>query len=550
MTQALAASAVATPRFDGAHGADGADGADGARARYATKQRQSFSLQARIALTVALLAALMLAIGGFGLQGGYKANRANRDTYQNKLAATMNIGAAELLIARMRLVLGAATANVDDAITQRQIARATEYLAQSDDAWRRFVGQPHEPGEAPLIEAANQHREALRNAMLAFMDALKKGERAAADQIGTVQLSPLFNELTTADEALKRTLYTNAQHRYEEAEHYFSTFLVASAALIAVGLLAAVISWMTLRRAIMRPLDEALGHFTAIAAGDLSRDIDNLRADEMGQLLAGLQTMQTQLSKTVTAVRDSCEAIGTATREIAAGTLDLSTRTEEQAASLEETAASMSELTATVKQNAEHAQQARGLADDASMAAQGSSAVIGRMTGTMSRIDVSSRKIADITGIIDGIAFQTNILALNAAVEAARAGEHGRGFAVVAAEVRALAQHSSSAAKQIGELVADSVSAAADGTVLATEAEQAMHHVLDGVQRFALVMNEIVAAALEQRTGIEQVDTAISLMDSITQQNAALVEQASAAAQALDQQSQELARQVAVFSVR
>ncbi|CAB3755555.1 methyl-accepting chemotaxis protein [Paraburkholderia humisilvae] len=541
MTQALAADAAHAPRFDGA---------DNAHARYVAKRSQSFSLQARIALTVALLAALMLAIGGLGLQGGYQANHANRDTYQNKLAATMHIGAAELLIARMRLVLGAATANVDESVVQRQIARATEYLAQSDDAWRRFVGQPHEPGEAPLIEAANQRREALRNAMLAFMDALTKGERAAADRIGTVQLSPLFNDLTTADEALKRTLYTNAQRRYEEAEHYFRTFLIASAALIAIGLLAAVFSWMTLRRAIMRPLDDALGHFSAIAAGDLSRHIERHRADEMGQLLAGLQTMQAQLSKTVTAVRDSCETIGTATREIAAGTLDLSTRTEEQAASLEETAASMSELTATVKQNAEHAQQARGLADDASTAAQGSSAVIGRMTGTMNRIDVSSRKIADITGIIDGIAFQTNILALNAAVEAARAGEHGRGFAVVAAEVRALAQHSSSAAGQIAELIADSVSAAADGTVLVKEAELAMRHVLETVQRFALVMNEIVAAALEQRTGIEQVDTAISLMDSITQQNAALVEQASAAAQALDQQSHDLARQVSVFSVR
>ncbi|MDQ7978543.1 methyl-accepting chemotaxis protein [Paraburkholderia sp. SARCC-3016] len=541
MTYALAADAV-----DASHH----DAADGSSGRLTLKRRRAFTLQARIALTVALLAALMLAIGGFGLQGGYTANRANRDTYQNKLAATMHIGAAELLIARMRLVLGAATANVDDAVTQRQIARATEYLAQSDDAWRRFVGQPHEPGEASLIEAANQHREALRNAMLAFMDSLKKGERAAADRIGTVQLSPLFNDLTVADETLKRTLYTNAQRRYEEAEHSFRTFLIASSTLIAIGLLAAIVSWITLRRAIMRPLEDALGHFNAIAAGDLSRSIETRRADEMGQLLAGLKTMQVQLSKTVTAVRDSCEAIGTATREIAAGTLDLSTRTEEQAASLEETAASMSELTATVKQNADHAQQARGLADDASAAAQSSSGVIGRMTDTMSRIDVSSRKIADITGIIDGIAFQTNILALNAAVEAARAGEHGRGFAVVAAEVRALAQHSSSAAKQIGELVADSVSAAADGTGLVTEAGHAMQQVLGTVQRFALVMNEIVAAALEQRTGIEQVDTAISLMDSITQQNAALVEQASAAAQALDQQSQDLARQVAVFSVR
>jgi methyl-accepting chemotaxis protein-1 (serine sensor receptor) len=300
----------------------------------------------------------------------------------------------------------------------------------------------------------------------------------------------------------------------------------------------------------MNPLRGALGHFNAIAAGDLSRHIESGRADEMGQLLGGLHTMQAQLAHTVTAVRESCDAIGTATREIAAGTLDLSARTEEQAASLEQTAASMSELTATVKQNAEHAQQARELASDASSAAQDSSAVIGRMTGTMSRIDVSSRKIADITGIIEGIAFQTNILALNAAVEAARAGEHGRGFAVVASEVRALAQHSSAAAKQIGELIADSVSAAADGNGLVNEAEQAMRQVLSRVERFAVMMREIVAAALEQRTGIEQVDSAISLMDSITQQNAALVEQASAAAQALDQQSQQLGRQVAVFSVR
>jgi methyl-accepting chemotaxis protein-1 (serine sensor receptor) len=454
------------------------------------------------------------------------------------------------MIARTRMVLGGATSNVDAATAQRLIARATEYFRASDDAWHRFVAQPHESGEAPLIEAADQRREALRSAMLAFIDALKADDRAAAEKIGTVQLSPLFNDMSSADEQLKHILYTNAQRRYEEAEQYFSRFVAVSGGLIAFGVLAAVLSWVTLRRAIMNPLRGALGHFNAIAVGDLSRHIESGRADEMGQLLGGLHTMQAQLAHTVTAVRESCDAIGTATREIAAGTLDLSARTEEQAASLEQTAASMSELTATVKQNAEHAQQARELASDASSAAQGSSAVIGRMTGTMSRIDVSSRKIADITGIIEGIAFQTNILALNAAVEAARAGEHGRGFAVVAAEVRALAQHSSAAAKQIGELIADSVSAAADGNGLVNEAEQAMRQVVSRVERFAVMMHEIVAAALEQRTGIEQVDSAISLMDSITQQNAALVEQASAAAQALDQQSQQLGRQVAVFSVR
>jgi methyl-accepting chemotaxis protein-1 (serine sensor receptor) len=543
MMQTLAANAGAAAAL--------ADNFDDSFARsQAAPRRRALSLQARIALTVGLLAGLMLVIGGLGLQGSYHANRANRDTYQNKLAAAMHIGDAELMIARTRMVLGGATSNVDAATAQRLIARATDYFRASDEAWHRFVTQPHESGEAPLIEAADQRREALRSAMLAFIDALKADDRAGAEKIGTVQLSPLFNDMSSADEQLKHTLYMNAQHRYEEAEQYFSRFVAVSGALIAFGVLAAVLSWFTLRRAIMNPLRGALGHFNAIAAGDLSSHIESGRADEMGQLLGGLHTMQAQLAHTVTAVRESCDAIGTATREIAAGTLDLSARTEEQAASLEQTAASMSELTATVKQNAEHAQQARELASDASSAAQDSSAVIGRMTGTMSRIDVSSRKIADITGIIEGIAFQTNILALNAAVEAARAGEHGRGFAVVASEVRALAQHSSAAAKQIGELIADSVSAAADGNGLVNEAEQAMRQVLSRVERFAVMMREIVAAALEQRTGIEQVDSAISLMDSITQQNAALVEQASAAAQALDQQSQQLGRQVAVFSVR
>ena len=326
--------------------------------------------------------------------------------------------------------------------------------------------------------------------------------------------------------------------------------LVVSMVLMLVALGAGLGGAFMFSRSITRPLNRAIDVAHTVADGNLTSEWHATGNDEVAELLGALKNMQTSLSRVVSTVRRNAEGVAASSSQIAAGNLSLSARTEEQAASLEETAASMSELTATVKQNADHAQQARGLADDASSAAQSSSAVIGRMTGTMSRIDVSSRKIADITGIIDGIAFQTNILALNAAVEAARAGEHGRGFAVVAAEVRALAQHSSSAAKQIGELIADSVSAAADGTGLVTEAEQAMQQVLTTVQRFALVMNEIVAAALEQRTGIEQVDTAISLMDSITQQNAALVEQASAAAQALDQQSQDLARQVAVFSVR
>lgn len=515
---------------------------------HAARQR-TMSLQARIALTMALLAVLMTAIGVLGLTGTWRANRANQDTYQNKLTAAVYIGNAELLIARTRLVLGGAMAQPDGARAQEQIGRASEFFRQSDDAWRRFVAEPHESGEVPLIEAAGKRRDAMSDGMRAFIDALKAGDRTEAQKIGTSRLSPLFNDMSGANDRLKSTLYANAERSYENAERYFHLFFAASAVMIAFGIAVAAFSWMTLRRAIMAPLNEALVHFDAIAAGDLQRTIGRYRADEMGQLLDGLRNMQAQLARTVTAVRDSCRLIGAATGEIAAGTLDLSSRTEEQAASLEQTAASMSDLTETVRQNATRAQEAHSIAHDVSTAASEGSDAIGRVSSTMQRIEASARRIADITSLIEGIAFQTNILALNAAVEAARAGVHGRGFAVVATEVRSLAQRASSAAKEIGELVADAVGAASDGTMRVAGAEQAIDHVLDAARRFAGTMGSIAAAADEQRRGIEQVDTAISLMDSITQQNAALVEEASAASQALDQQSRELDRQVAMFRI-
>ncbi|WP_454828766.1 methyl-accepting chemotaxis protein [Paraburkholderia xenovorans] len=512
-------------------------------------QRRTVSLQARIGLTIALLTVLMTAIGVLGLAGVWRANRANQDTYQNKLTAAVYIGNAELLIARTRLVLGGAMAQPDSARAQEQIGHASEFFRQSDEAWRQFVEEPHEIGEVPLIEAAGKRRDTMRDAMRAFIDALKSGDRDAAQKIGMSRLSPLFNDMSDTNDRLKSALYANAKRSYENAERYSRRFLSASLAMIVFGIVAAAFSWVTLRRAIMAPLNEALAHFEAIAAGDLQRTIGRYRADEMGHLLDGLRNMQAQLARTVTAVRDGCRSIGIPIGEIAAGTLDLSSRTEEQAASLEQTAASMSELTETVRQNASRAREAHAIADDASTAANDGSGAIGRVSNTMLRIEASARKIADITGIIEGIAFQTNILALNAAVEAARAGVHGRGFAVVAAEVRSLAQHASSAAKEIGELVGDAVGAASDGTMMVAEAEQAIDHILDAARRFTDMMGSIAAAADEQRTGIEQVDAAISLMDSITQQNAALVEEASAAAQALDQQSRELDRQVAMFRV-
>ncbi|WP_321899744.1 methyl-accepting chemotaxis protein [Paraburkholderia heleia] len=514
-----------------------------------TVRAKAMSLQARLAVTIVLLAALMTGIGALGLAGAWRANRANQDTYQNKLTAAVHIGNAELLIGRTRLVLGGAMAQPDGPRAREQIAHANEFFMQSDEEWRAFVNEPHEPGEAPLIDAASQRRVPMRDAMNAFIDALKAGDREGAQRIGTVQLSPLFNAMSEANDALKRTLYANAKRSYDAAERYFHLFFAVSVAMTLFGIAAAVFSWVALRRAIMMPLNEALTHFEAIAAGDLQRTFASHRADEMGLLLDGLCDMQVRLAQTVTAVRSSSQSIGTATREIAAGTLDLSSRTEEQAASLEETAASMTELTETVRRNAARAQAAHVIADEAAKAAGDGSRAIARVSGSMEHIESSAHKIADITGIIEGIAFQTNILALNAAVEAARAGMHGRGFAVVATEVRSLAHHVTAAAKEIADLVDDAVRAASDGTMMVVEAGQSMGRISHAARRFADMMGDIVSCAEAQRAGIEQVDVAINLMDTITQQNAALVEEASAAAQALEQQSRELERQVASFRV-
>ena len=303
--------------------------------------------------------------------------------------------------------------------------------------------------------------------------------------------------------------------------------------------------WLT--RSITRPLNEAVKIAQTVAAGDLTSHIDVKTKDETGMLLQALKDMNDSLARIVGEVRIGTDTIATASSQIASGNLDLSARTEQQASSLEETASSMEELTGTVKQNADNARQANGLALSASEVAQKGGVVVSQVVDTMGSINASAKKIADIIGVIDGIAFQTNILALNAAVEAARAGEQGRGFAVVATEVRSLAQRSAAAAKEIKALIGDSLEKVDAGAKLVNQAGATMQEVVDSVKRVTDIMGEISAASSEQTSGIEQINQAIMEMDEVTQQNAALVEEAAAAAASLQDQANSLEQVVGVF---
>jgi len=296
-------------------------------------------------------------------------------------------------------------------------------------------------------------------------------------------------------------------------------------------------------------LNDVLRVANALAKGDLTQSIAKDYPGVFGQVKEGVNGTVSNLKELVGQIKDATDTINTASKEIASGNSDLSQRTEEQASSLEETASSMEELTSTVKQNAENAKQANQLAINASDVAGKGGAVVGQVVTTMDSINESSRKIVDIISVIDGIAFQTNILALNAAVEAARAGEQGRGFAVVAGEVRNLAQRSAAAAKEIKTLIGDSVEKVEGGSKLVAQAGQTMEEIVGSIRRVTDIMAEITAASVEQSAGIEQVNLAITQMDEVTQQNAALVEEAAAAAESLEEQAQNLSVSVATFKV-
>jgi methyl-accepting chemotaxis protein len=390
-------------------------------------------------------------------------------------------------------------------------------------------------------------RKAYQDAKVAVMNARKAGDNAGAEQAYSARFEPAAQvyQATVLDllSVQRKSIDTTAA-AIKTAQQNNTTLAIGLSVLAAA--LGSVCAWL-ITRSITVPLNSAVGLAETVAGGDLSTRFGTYPNDEVGKLMRALQGMNASLFTVVSEVQQGTSAISTASGEIAAGNLDLSSRTEQQASSLEETAASMEELTSTVRQNADNAHQANTLALAASDVAVRGGVIVGRVVDTMASIDASARKIVDIIGVIDGIAFQTNILALNAAVEAARAGEQGRGFAVVASEVRNLAQRSASAAKEIKTLIGDSMTQVNAGTVLVQQAGTTMHDVVASVARVTDMMAEITNASQEQRIGIDQVNEAIAQMDQVTQQNAALVEEAAAAAASMQEQAGRLAQAAAGF---
>jgi len=513
---------------------------------------KNLSIRASLTLMIAFFGAVLLLGAAAGLLSLRASNASLQQMYTVDTPAVADLEGSAGQLLRLRLALATYASLVDlsdqegaDAV----LKRFDQYQKASDDRLAHYLSRASaDADERRMITDMQTRRDTfLHEGVDPALAALKSGDRTAFQQLQAHKLPSLYSAYEKSMLALEQWQLDHGAQRYQQAQDLFYAISIVVAVGIVVSLLGAWLGRVVLVRAIVSPVDATIAQFQRIANGDLTSRIDVTSNNEMGRLAAALRKMQESLIATVNAVRQGTESIDTGVSEIAAGNTDLSQRTEEQAASLEETAASIEQLTSTVKQTADNAMQASSLAQGASsLAAQGGE-LTEQVVRTMHGIVDDSRRIADIVGVIEGIAFQTNILALNAAVEAARAGEQGRGFAVVAREVRSLAQRSAAAAKEIKGLIDASTARVQAGSQLVERSGSTMSEIVDAIARVSSIMGEIAAAATEQSTGIDQVNLAVAQMDEVTQQNAALVEQAAAAASSLEDQARRLSAAVAVF---
>jgi len=486
-----------------------------------------------------------------------KALNNDKDSFNVSQLASQNLGAlndaymslnqSRVVLTRIQLRIASSKLANKEPDIEGLFNDSKQFQLKAADYYKLYKAIPDTPGQdKALTQKLNAGYETYAAAMGQMQDALLANDLVKAGSVPVAPSQNAFLKIYTDWRVVVAKLAAQGQAENADAFNRMSWIL---GTIMVVVLAVIALCWVNLRRILINPLNTNISHIQSIAQGDLTQTIAVEGRNEMSQLATSLHDMQQSLVRTVSNVRDGSDAIFTGASEISAGNNDLSARTEEQAASLEQTAASMEQLTATVKQNAENARQASQLALSASETAQKGGDVVQGVVRTMSDIAGSSKKIADIISVIDGIAFQTNILALNAAVEAARAGEQGRGFAVVAGEVRSLAQRSAQAAKEIKSLIEDSVSRVNSGSELVGTAGETMSEIVSAVTRVTDIMGEIASASDEQSRGIDQVGQAVTEMDRVTQQNASLVEESAAAAAALEEQASRLSQSVAVFRV-
>jgi methyl-accepting chemotaxis protein-1 (serine sensor receptor) len=504
-------------------------------------------------LMMGILSTLLVAIGGLGLFGLGYANDALKSVYEDRTVPAAQLGEIRALQLHNRLAIALAVESKLPEVILERTAQVEANIAAVGKLWAAYMATGLTVEEERLAKAFTESRTKLvQEGLLPAIAALRGNDFQRVGDLMAQKIRPLSVPAEKGVDALVQLQVDEARKAYTEAVARSGMIRNVSLAAIAGGLLIAGLSGFALVRSIGRQLGAEPGEAAAlarsVAAGDLSSHIA-LRSGDTTSLMAQLKSMQDSLSLVVSDVRRNSESVASASAQIAQGNNDLAARTEQQASALEQTAASMEQLSATVKQNAESARSGNQSANSArDVAAQGGE-VVSRVVATMKDINDSSRKIADIIAVIDGIAFQTNILALNAAVEAARAGEQGRGFAVVATEVRSLAKRSADAAKEIKGLIGASVERVAQGTALVDQAGTTMTEVVTSITRVTDIMGQISAASTEQALGVAQVGEAVTQMDQATQQNAALVEESAAAAESLNAQAQHLVEAVAVFKL-
>ena len=514
------------------------------------KKHFTFTIKSKLIIGLSLCALIMVAIGCMGIYGQNQIDGDVADMYQGDLQPILDIGHVrdglhQNVTELDQLVLGhdaKAAAAVKTFIAQNN--------AQIDKTWSAYYALIASDRERKAADAVVGYRKQLDAMAATILDDAAQGKFDTEFLVNEGGYEKLFTQAMNNVEVLYAENKDQAQQSYDDAQRAFHRIWLTMVGVIAFGFVLIVILLVAMIRAISKPIDRAVQLADTIAADQLNHDIKVDRSDEVGRLLLGLRRMDERLTHIVKEVRHSASSVASASGQIAQGNDDLSHRTQEQASSLEETAASMEQMNATVRQNAENASQASKLVRGALEQAERGGQVVGKAVGAMADIHATSARIAEISGLIDEIAFQTNLLALNAAVEAARAGEEGRGFAVVAGEVRALAQRSASAAREIKALISESSEKVQAGTSLVNASGEALSHILDRTRKATDVVAEIAAASHQQAAGVEQVNTTVTALDDMTQRNAALVEEAAAASRALQERAAELMEYVNFFRIK